>query len=139
MGFSKEKIENIRVGALLHDIGKIGIPGEILNKPGRLTSIEMDIVKTHPLKSYDMLKNIDFPNDVFDIVYKHHERLDGSGYPEGLKNEEISLSTRIVSVADVVEAISSHRPYRPSLGIDTALQEIEKYKGIKFDKDIVEL
>jgi putative nucleotidyltransferase with HDIG domain len=137
IGFSKDKVDAIYIGALLHDIGKIAIPAEILNKPGKLTPIEFEIVKTHPLKGYDILKNIDFPPEVLDIVYHHHERLDGTGYPDGLRNGDISLEVGIVSVADVVEAMASHRPYRPPLGIDTALSEIEKWKGIKYYEEVV--
>ncbi len=138
VGLPKDKIDAIRIGALLHDIGKIAVPGEILNKPGKLNSIEMEIVKTHPLTGYNILKNIDFPQEVLYTVLQHHERLDGSGYPEGLRGEEINLSARIVAVADVVEAIVSHRPYRPPFGIDKALEEIEKNKGIKYDPDVVD-
>lgn len=139
MNLPKDKIEAIKTGALLHDIGKISIPGEILNKPGRLSVLEMNIVKTHPINGYNMLKNIDFPSEVLEIVEEHHERLDGSGYPEGLKDKEISLPVRIVSVADVVEAMVSHRPYRPPLGIDKALKEIEENKGTKYDENVVEV
>jgi len=139
LGLPKDKVDAIRIGALLHDIGKIAVPGEILNKPGKLNSIEMEIVRTHPLIGYNMLKNIDFPSEVLHAVLQHHERLDGSGYPEGLKNGEISLSSKIVAVADVVEAMSSHRPYRPPLGIEKALEEIEINKGIKYDPNIVDI
>ncbi|MEN2984817.1 MAG: HD domain-containing phosphohydrolase [Dictyoglomaceae bacterium] len=139
MRLSKDEIEAIKTGALLHDIGKISIPGEILNKPGRLNPLEMNIVKTHPVNGYNMLKNIDFPAEVLEIIVQHHERLDGSGYPEGLKDKEISLPVRIVSVADVVEAMVSHRPYRPPLGIDKALKEIEENKGTKYDEKVVEV
>ncbi|MGB9768828.1 HD domain-containing phosphohydrolase [Dictyoglomus turgidum] len=138
IGLPKDKVDAIRIGALLHDIGKIAIPGEILNKPGKLNNIEMEIVKTHPLTGYNMLKNVDFPPEVLYIVLQHHERLDGSGYPEGLKNGEINLSARIVAVADVVDAMISHRPYRPPFGIDKALEEIEKNKGTKYDPDVVD-
>jgi len=139
LGLPKDKVDAIRIGALLHDIGKIAVPGEILNKPGKLNNIEMEIVRTHPLIGYNMLKNIDFPLEVLHAVLQHHERLDGSGYPEGLKNGEISLSSKIVAVADVVEAMSSHRPYRPPLGIEKALEEIEINKGIKYDPNIVDI
>jgi len=139
LGLLKDKVDAIRIGALLHDIGKIAVPGEILNKPGKLNNIEMEIVRTHPLIGYNMLKNIDFPSEVLHAVLQHHERLDGAGYPEGLKNGEISLSPKIVAVADVVEAMSSHRPYRPPLGIEKALEEIEINKGIKYDPNIVDI
>ncbi len=139
MNLSHDKIEAIKIGALLHDIGKISIPGEILNKPAKLNPLEMNIVRTHPINGYSMLKNIDFPSEVLEIVAMHHERLDGSGYPEGLKDEKIPLHVRIVSVADVLEAMVSHRPYRPSLGIDKALKEIEDNKGIKYDEKVVDI
>lgn len=136
---SENKLEAIKIGALLHDIGKIAIPGEILNKPAKLSSIEMEIVKTHPLAGYNMLKNIDFPSEVLHIVVQHHERIDGSGYPEHLSNGEIDFSTQIISVADVVEAMVSHRPYRPSLGIEKALEEIETNKGVKYNEKVVDV
>ncbi len=139
INLSKNEIETIKIGALLHDIGKISVPGEILNKPGKLNLLEMNIIRTHPINGYNMLKNIDFPLEVLEIVAHHHERLDGSGYPEGLKYNEISLPVRIVSVADVVEAMISHRPYRPPLGIDKALNELEDNKGIKYDEGVVDI
>lgn len=139
LSLSKTKLEAIKIGALLHDIGKIAIPGEILNKPSKLNNIEMEIVKTHPLAGYNMLKNIDFPPEVLYIVSQHHERIDGSGYPEGLKDGEIDFSAKIVSVADVVEAMISHRPYRPPLKIEDALFELESNKGVKYDEKIVDI
>lgn len=139
LNLSKTKLEAIKIGALLHDIGKIAIPGEILNKPSKLNNIEMEIVKTHPLAGYNMLKNIDFPPEVLHIVSQHHERIDGSGYPEGLKDGEIDFSAKIVSVADVVEAMISHRPYRPPLKIEDALFELESNKGVKYDEKIVDI
>lgn len=139
LNLSKTKLEAIKIGALLHDIGKIAIPGEILNKPSKLNNIEMEIVKTHPLAGYNMLKNIDFPPEVLYIVSQHHERIDGSGYPEGLKDGEIDFSAKIVSVADVVEAMISHRPYRPPLKIEDALFELESNKGVKYDEKIVDI
>lgn len=139
MDLPKNEIEAIKIGSLLHDIGKISIPGEILNKPGKLSPLEINIIRTHPINGYNMLKNIDFSSEVLEIVAHHHERLDGSGYPEGLKDNEISLPIKIVSVADVVEAMISHRPYRPPLGIDKALNEIEDNKGIKYDEEVVDI
>jgi len=122
----------------IHDIGKISIPAEILVKPTRLTDIEMSLIKVHSQSGYDILKDVIFPWPLAQIVLQHHERLDGSGYPRGLKGEQILLESRILVVADVVEAITTHRPYRPALGIDVALEEIEKNKGILYDAGAVE-
>jgi PAS domain S-box-containing protein/putative nucleotidyltransferase with HDIG domain len=139
MGLDSDQIEGIRTGATIHDIGKIHLPAEILSKPTKLTEIEFELVKTHCQIGYDILKDIEFPWLVADIAYQHHERLDGSGYPQGLKGDEICLEARIVAVADVVEAMSSHRPYRPSLGIDAALEEIQAHKGSLYDKEAVDI
>jgi HD-GYP domain-containing protein (c-di-GMP phosphodiesterase class II) len=109
------------------------VPAEILAKPTRLTKIEFDLIKEHPQAGYDILKGIDFPWPVAQMVHQHHERLDGSGYPQGLKGDAIALEARVLAVADVVEAMSSHRPYRPGLGIEAALKEIEAKRGIWFD------
>lgn len=133
----QEKIDGIRMAGLIHDIGKINIPAQILTKPGTLTDIEFDFIKSHPKIGYDILRTIEFPWPVADIVYQHHERLDGSGYPEGLSGDDIMIEARIMSVADVVEAMASHRPYRPAIGIAQALEEITKYSGIKYDADAV--
>ncbi len=130
--------EGIRLGGLIHDIGKIHLPAEILSKPGTLSSMEYELIKSHTRVGYDILKDIAFPWPVADIAHQHHERLDGSGYPQGLKGDEICPEARIVAVADVVEAMSSHRPYRPALGIDAALKEIEAKRGIWFDPDAVD-
>jgi len=138
MGLSDDRIEAIRVAGLLHDIGKIVIPLEILNKAGQLNDLEFEFIKTHPKVGYDLLKDIEFPWPVAEIVLQHHERLDGSGYPNGLKDGEIMLEARILAVADVVEAMSSHRPYRPALGIERALAEIETNRGTKYDPDVVD-
>ena len=137
MGLSKSKIEGIRVAGILHDIGKIYIPAEILSKPGSITEIEFQMIKTHPRAGYDILKDIEFPWPVAQITLQHHERMDGSGYPSGLSGEDILLEARILGVADVVEAISSHRPYRPALGIDMALDEISQKIGTLYDLDVV--
>ncbi len=126
------------MGALIHDIGKIHVPSEILSKPGRLSDIEYSLIKTHPVVGYEILKDIEFPWPVAEIAYQHHERIDGSGYPRGLKGNEICLGARIVAVADVVEAIASHRPYRPSLGVEAALQEIVKGRGTANDPEVVD-
>jgi PAS domain S-box-containing protein/putative nucleotidyltransferase with HDIG domain len=138
MGLSKKKIEGIRLAGIVHDIGKIQIPTEILIKPDHLSDIEFVMIKTHPQVGYDILKEIDFPYPVAQIILQHHERLDGSGYPEGLQSEDIFLEAKILAVADVVEAMSSHRPYRPAMGMTTALNEIKKYRGTLYDPKAVD-
>jgi len=138
MGLSHEKIEGIRVAGSIHDIGKLSIPAEILSKPTKLSEIEFSLIKEHARKGYEMLKNVESPWPLAEIVYQHHERMDGSGYPRNLKGEEILIEARILTVADVVEAMASHRPYRPGLGIDAALNEIEKNRGIFYDKAVAD-
>lgn len=138
MGLSKRKVEGIRLAGIVHDIGKIQIPTEILIKPTHLSEIEFVMIKTHPQVGFDILKEIEFPYPVAQIILQHHERMDGSGYPAGLRGNEIFLEARILAVADVVEAMSSHRPYRPALGIATALDEIKKYSGIIYDSKSVD-
>lgn len=138
MGLSTEQINGIRIAAHVHDIGKIHVPSEILSKPGRLTEAEFNLIKTHPQAGYDILKGIDFPWPIADIVLQHQERLNGKGYPNQLKGKEIILEARIISIADVMEAIASHRPYRPALGVEYALDEILKNKGILFDEVVVD-
>jgi len=133
----KDKVEGIRIASLIHDIGKIGLPIEILSKPTRLNDIEFSLIKGHSQIGYDILKSIDFSYPVAQIVLQHHERLNGSGYPNNLKGDKILLEALIIGVADVVEAMSSHRPYRPALGIDKALEEISKNKGILYDPKVV--
>jgi putative nucleotidyltransferase with HDIG domain len=130
-------VEGIRFGAVIHDLGKIQVPAELLSKPTRLTKHEFELIKVHPEVGYEIMREIDFPWPVADMIRQHHERLDGSGYPQGLKNGEISIEARVIAVADVVEAMASHRPYRPTLGIDTALAEIEKNSGVWYDADAV--
>jgi len=137
MSLSGEKIEGIRMAGLVHDIGKLSVPAEILSKPSQLTGTEFDLLKAHPQVAYDILKAIDFPWPVAEIVLQHHERMDGSGYPQGLKGDDILFEARILAVADVVEAMLSHRPYRPALGIDKAMEEIRKNKGKLYDQDVV--
>jgi len=133
-----ERVEAIRISAALHDIGKISVPSEILTKPSRLTDLERELVKTHSQNAYDILKAIDFPYPIADIILQHHERMDGSGYPQGLKGEEILLEARIVAVADVLEAMSAHRPYRPALGIEAAMEEITRHRGLLYDENVVD-
>jgi len=131
-------IKYLRVAALIHDIGKIYIPSDILSKPGKLRDIEWQLIKMHAQGSYDILKNIEFPWPIAQIAWQHHERLDGSGYPHGLDGDHILLEAKILAVADVVEAMSSHRPYRPALGIEKALEEISQNKGVLYDPNVVD-
>ncbi len=138
MSIPEGRIEGIHAAGLMHDIGKISIPAEILTKPAKLTDLEFGLIKTHPQVAYDILKGIEFPWPVADIVLQHHEWLDGSGYPNGLKGNEIMLEARILAVADVVEAMSSHRPYRPARGLDKALEEIKENAGKLYDPKIVD-
>ncbi len=138
MGLPQDQTEGIRLAGLVHDIGKMSIPAEILSKPSKLAETEYQLIKAHPQVAYDILKPIAFPWPVAEIVLQHHERLDGSGYPCGLKGEAISLGARILAVADVVEAMASHRPYRPALGIDAALAEIRDHQGKLYDSSVVE-
>jgi PAS domain S-box-containing protein/putative nucleotidyltransferase with HDIG domain len=138
MGFSKNLIEGIRIASLLHDIGKVYIPTDILLKPGKLNGIEWEFIKMHPIYGANIVKNIQFPWDVKKIILQHHERIDGSGYPNGLKSEEIIIETKILSVADVVEAMTSYRPYRTKFSLNEALEEIKKFKGLLYDKEVVE-
>jgi PAS domain S-box-containing protein len=138
MGLEEPALEGIHFGAQIHDLGKIQVPAEILAKPTRLSKLEFELIKTHPQAGYDIVKGIEFPWPVADMVRQHHERLDGSGYPQGLKGEAIALEARILAVADVVEAMASHRPYRASLGLDAALKEIEAKRGIWFDDKVVD-
>ena len=138
LGFSEDRIEGIRMMSVIHDIGKVAVPSEILSKPGKISDYEFGIIKTHPQVAYDILKGLDFPWPVAQAILQHHEKLDGSGYPNGLSGENIILEARILAVSDVVEAMASHRPYRPALGIDAALKEITQKKGTLFDASIVE-
>jgi HD-GYP domain-containing protein (c-di-GMP phosphodiesterase class II) len=138
MGLSEHQIKGVQMAGLIHDMGKISIPAEILSKPGKLNEVEIQLVRRHPQAAFEILKKIDFPWPVDLIVLQHHEKMDCSGYPQGLAGEEILLEARILCVADVVESIESHRPYRPGLGIDTALEEISKNRGTLFDEDVVD-
>ncbi len=138
MGFSQDGLEAIKVASLLHDIGKIYVPAEFLSKPTRLEPEEMQVIRKHSFMGYDILINIAFPWPIAEIVYQHHERIDGSGYPRGLKEKEILPEAKIIAIADVVEAMSSHRPYRPSLEIERAIEEIESRKGKIYCSDCAE-
>jgi PAS domain S-box-containing protein len=138
MKLEPEMIEIIQIAATIHDIGKIYIPAEILSKPGQLNKDEYNLVKTHPRAAYDILKTVDFPWSVAEIVLQHHEKIDGSGYPDNLTGEEILMEAKIIAVADLVEAMVSHRPYRPSAGLDKALKEITDNKGILYDAEVVD-
>ncbi len=138
MRLDEDTCDGIRTAALIHDIGKVYVPAEILTKPRRLTEVEFNIVKMHPEVAYDVLGSIDFPWPVATYVLQHHERLDGSGYPNNLTAEEILLGSKILAVADVVEAMSSHRPYKIASGVDAALQEIVNHAGLLYDRDVAE-
>jgi len=134
----QEQVEGVHLAGVVHDVGKIRIPAEILSKPGRLTALEFSLIKEHSQNGYEILKSIAFPWPIAQIVQQHHERLDGSGYPQGLKGHQILLEARIVAVADVVEAMSSHRPYRAAQGINSALKEIEQGRGSVYDAAVVD-
>ena len=138
MGLSSQQIQAVHVAGLLHDVGKILLPTEILTKPGRLNDIEFAMIRTHPRAGYNILKSIEFPWPIAKTVLQHHERMDGSGYPERVRGEEILIEARILAVADVVEAMSSHRPYRAALGLDTALDEVVKNSGVLYDPRVVD-
>lgn len=138
MGWSEDQCKQLEMIGLVHDVGKIGIPAEILTKPTRLTPVEFGLMKEHPQMGYDILADVDFPTPVAEIVRQHHERLDGSGYPRGLKGDEIYPEARIITVADVLESMASHRLYRPALGIEVALRELEEHSGTWYDPVIVE-
>lgn len=137
MGLSEDVQRGLRVAGRVHDVGKVSVPGDILSKPARLTASEFELVKGHSESGYQILKDIDFPWPVAEVARQHHERMDGSGYPLGLMGDQILLEARIIAIADVVESMSSHRPYRASLGIDTALAEIENNAGRLYDADAV--
>lgn len=135
LGYDVE--HSVYLASLLHDLGKFYIPAQILNKPGRLTEIEYSLIKTHPSLGYQILKKIDFPWPIADIVLQHHEKINGSGYPYGIRGNDIMIEAKILCVADVVESISSHRPYRPALGLDSALFEIKEKQGVLYDTEVV--
>jgi PAS domain S-box-containing protein len=138
MALPSDTIDNIRMAGTIHDIGKISVPAEILSKPGKLTDTELSLIKLHPQSGYDILRDAELPYPIAEIVFQHHERPDGSGYPQGLRDGQILFESQIIMVADVVEAMASDRPYRPALGIDAALEEIEKNKGVLYDTRVVD-
>lgn len=136
LGMEAHCIEGLRLGAMVHDIGKVYVPVEILNRPGRLTQIEFSLIKTHPQVGYEIVQHIRFPWPVVEMILQHHERMNGSGYPNGLRGEEIVFEARVLAVADVLEAMASHRPYRPAVGLDKALDEIRQGAGIVYDPEV---
>ncbi len=138
MGLSKNETEGIRLTGIIHDIGKIAVPAEILSKPGKINEFEFGIIRSHAQVGYDIIKKIDFPWPISQMVYQHHERLDGTGYPRGLSGDDILIEAKVIAVADVVEAMASHRPYRPALGIETALKEICNNRGRVFEPNVVD-
>lgn len=138
LGLSDDEAEGIFIAATIHDIGKINIPSEILSKPGLLNYLEFEIIKGHSQAGYDIIKDTNYPWPIAEYILQHHEKIDGSGYPLGLKGEDIILGARIITVADVVEAMAYHRPYRPALGLEKALEEITQNRGIKYDPSVVD-
>jgi PAS domain S-box-containing protein len=138
MGLSRDRIDGIRMAGSIHDIGKLSVPSEILSKPTKLTDLEFSLIKEHSERGYEMLKDVESPWPLAEIVHQHHERMDGSGYPKGLEGDEILMEARIMAVADVVESMASHRPYRPALGTELALEEIGKNRGILYDEAVAD-
>lgn len=139
LNWDQNRILGIRLAGELHDVGKISIPLDILNKPGKLSELEYQLIQEHVANSCLLIKDIDFPFDLSGMIYQHHERLDGSGYPKALKDKEIILEARILAISDVLESMTSHRPYRPALSMDTTLEELNRGSNIKYDRDIVEV
>jgi len=138
MNITKEQLEGLKFAGIIHDIGKISVPSDILSKPGKITSMEFEVIKHHSQVGFELLSTIEFPWPISKIVHQHHERMDGTGYPSGLSGDEILLESRILAVADVVEAMTSHRPYRAALGIENALHEIETHKNDSYDSAVVD-
>ena len=138
MGLDEDRCEAIEIAGVIHDLGKLYVPAEILSKPTKLTDLEYAMIRMHAQAGYTILSKIDFPWPIAQIVHQHHELINGSGYPQGLSGKEILLEARILCVADVVEAMSSHRPYRPALGIGAALEEIAQKRGILYDREVVD-
>ena len=138
MKLPQDKIEGVRFASLVHDVGKINLPTEIVSKPSKLVEVEFNLIKNHPRIGYDILKEVDFPWPIAEIVFQHYEKIDGSGYPRGLKGDEILIEAKILGVANVVEAMSSYKSYRPALSIDESLAEISRNKNILFDPEVVD-
>jgi HD-GYP domain-containing protein (c-di-GMP phosphodiesterase class II) len=138
MGLSQDQIEGIRMAGIIHDIGKVSVPAEILSMPRNLTDLEFSLIKTHAHSGYEILKDIEFPWPIARIVLEHHERMNGSGYPNGLTGDKLLPESRILAVADVVEAMATYRPYRAALGLSAALEEIAKNRGILYDPEAVD-
>ena len=138
MKLPQDKIEGVRFASLVHDVGKINLSTEIVSKPSKLVEVEFNLIKNHPKIGYDILKKVDFPWPIAEIVFQHQEKIDGSGYPRGLKGDEILIEAKILGVANVVEATSSYKSYRPALSIDESLAEISKNKNILFDPEVVD-
>ena len=138
LALPEDRIRGLSLAAAIHDIGKIEVPSEILNRPGALSPLELQLIRCHPQTGHDILKNVDLAWPIADIILQHHERLDGSGYPQGLHGDAILLEAKIIAVADVLESMASHRPYRPALGIPTALDELRRGRGMLFDADVVD-
>lgn len=139
MGLTLEKKEAIVIAGRIHDIGKISVPAEILSKPGKLSVPEFNLIKMHPETGYNIIKDVEFPWDIAEIIYQHHERLDGSGYPRGLQKNEILIESQIITVADVLEAMASHRPYRPAIGLERSLNELQKMSGVWYNAEVVSI
>ena len=138
MKLPQDKIEGVRFASLVHDVGKVNLPAEIVSKPSKLVEVEFNLLKNHPRTGYEILEKVDFPWPIAEIVFQHQEKIDGSGYPRGLKGDEILIEAKILGVANVVEAMSSYKSYRPALSTDEALTEISKYENILFDPEVVD-
>jgi putative nucleotidyltransferase with HDIG domain len=138
MKLPQHKIEGVKIASLVHDVGKINLPTEIVSKPSALIEVEFNLIKNHPRTGYEILKKVDFPWPIAEIVFQHQEKIDGSGYPRGLKGADILIEAKILGVANVVEAMSSYKSYRPALSMDEALSEISKYENILFDSEVVD-
>jgi len=139
MKLPQDKIEGVKFASLVHDVRKVNLPTEIVSKPSKLIEVEFNLVKNHPRVGYNILKKVDFPWPIAEIVFQHQEKIDGSGYPRGLKGDEILIEAKILGVANVVEAMSSYKSYRPALSISESLAEISKYKNILFDPEVVDI